>query len=191
MISVSFSSSVIVKRAELWLSRLGPGKETLLCLFKSTLSFSLFGCPTVARLSGLMFKSSYSSSVALVLRLNYCLLHREGEKSSVMDDQLGSLLRELDLGLNCSIFTISTGVKIGFLAGITKVLWYCTGLTSLLKLTVKLIELTECILFFGCCWPASRSTCSFGGLDSFVKLFLDFLVSTEISDAALNFFTDC
>ena len=101
------------------LSRLGPGKDTLLCLLGSTLSFLLFGCPKVDRLSGVMLKSYYSSSVALVLRLNYCLLHREGEKSSVMDDQFGSLLRELDFGLSCSK---SAGVKIGFLAGITKVL---------------------------------------------------------------------
>ena len=102
------------------MSFLGPGKDTLLYLFGSTLSFSLFGCPTVARLSGATtLKSSYSISVALVLRLNYYLLHREGEKSSVMEDQFGSLLRELDLGLDCSK---STGVKIGFLAGITKVL---------------------------------------------------------------------
>ena len=101
------------------MSRLGPGKDTLLYLFESTLSFSLFGCPTVLRLSGLLLKSSYSSSVVLDLRLNFCLLHKEGEKSSVMEDQFGSLLRELDSGLSCST---STGVKIGFLAGITKVL---------------------------------------------------------------------
>ena len=177
-----------MKRAEFWLSRLGPGKETLLCLLDSTLSFSLFGCPIEVRLSGLMLKSSYSSSVVLVLRLNYYLLHREGEKSSVIEDQFGSLPLGLDLGLYCSI---SNGVKIGFLAGITKVLWYCTGLTSLLKLTVKLMEFTDYILFLSCSWAASRSTCSFGGLDSFVKLFLDFFVSTEISGDALNFLTDC
>lgn len=82
---------------------------------------------------------------------------------------------------------MSAGVKIEFLAGITNVLWYYTGLTSLFRFTVKLMELTDCIFSRKCRVVASKSNGAFLEEDSSTKFF--FCLGSTVSSLVLNFLT--